>query len=199
MDERQSSPAALRNRGPILDVLRTLLPKQGLVLEIASGSGEHVVHFAQALPGITWQPSDPNPDARASVAAWAVHEGLANVRPPVAIDAAAQDWPLEKADAILCINMVHISPWAATPGLMRGAARLLPSGGPLVLYGPYIRAGVETAASNLAFDADLKARNPAWGLRSLEAVAAEAGAVGLQLHSVHDMPANNLILIFKRR
>lgn len=198
MDARKSSPAALRNRGPILDILRTALPKHGLVLEIASGSGEHVVHFAQAFPDIRWQPSDPHPEARASIAAWTSAEELANIWPPVAIDAAAAAWPVDRADAILCINMIHISPWAATLGLMRGAARLLPPGGPLLLYGPYIRAGVETAASNLAFDADLKCRNPDWGLRSLESVAAAAEVAGLHLDGVHAMPANNLLVVFKR-
>lgn len=197
MDERRSSPAALRNRGPILDVLRDVLPHRGLVLEIASGSGEHVVHFAAALPGLAWQPSDPNPEALASIASWAAAEGLADIRTPIAIDAAAADWPLARADAILCINMVHISPWAATQGLMRGAARLLPPGGPLILYGPYVLAGVETAESNRAFDGDLRARNPEWGLRSLEAVSAEAGAQGLRLDEVHAMPANNLIVVYR--
>jgi len=199
MDDRRSSPAAQRNRGPILDILRKALPATGLVLEIASGSGEHAVHFARALPLLDWQPSDPNQDALASIAAWSAAEGLANVRPPIAIDAASGDWPLERADAILCINMVHISPWAATLGLMHEAARLLPARGPLLLYGPYVRSGVETAPSNRAFDADLRARNPEWGLRSLEAVSAEAQGVGLQLDTVHEMPANNLTVIFRAR
>jgi SAM-dependent methyltransferase len=141
MDDRKSSPAALRNRGPILEFLRTVLPNEGVVLEIASGSGEHVVHFASALPGLTWQPSDPNPGALASIAAWAAAEGPSNIRQPIALDAADDDWPLHRADAILCINMIHISPWEATLGLLRGAARLLPPGGPLVLYGPYVQAG----------------------------------------------------------
>ena len=197
----RSSPAALRNRGPILDVLRTLLPRHGLVLEIASGSGEHVVHFAGSLPGPTWQPSeqpgDTNPEALAMIARRIAAAGLAAIRQPIAIDAAADDWPLERADAIICINMVHISPWAATQGLMRGAARLLPPGGPLLLYGPYVRAGVVTVASNLAFDADLKSRNPEWGLRSVETVTAEAATAGLKLDTVHEMPANNLILIYR--
>jgi len=197
MHERLSSPAALRNRGPILDVLRTVLPQQGLVLEIASGSGEHVVHFAGALRELSWQPSDPNPEALASIASWAAAEGLATIRVPIAIDAAAASWPLARANAILCINMVHISPWAATRGLMRGAATLLPPGGPLILYGPYVRAGVETAESNRAFDADLRARNPEWGLRSLQALSAEAQAHGLLLDAVHELAANNLILVYR--
>lgn len=199
--ETRASPAALRNRGPILDVLRTVLPRHGLVLEIASGSGEHVVHFAGSLPGPTWQPSeqpcDTNPEALALIARRIAAAGLAAIRQPIAIDAAAGDWPLERADAIICINMVHISPWGATQGLMRGAARLLPPGGPLLLYGPYVRAGVATVASNLAFDADLKSRNPEWGLRSVEAVTAEAATAGLKLDTVHAMPANNLILIYR--
>ena len=197
MDTRKISPAALRNRDPILTILRKLLPESGLVLEIASGSGEHIVHFAGALPALSWQPSDPDPQALASVAAWAEAARLPNMLPPIAIDAAARGWPLERADAILCINMVHISPWAATLGLLQEAGRLLPSGAPLILYGPYERAGVETAASNRAFDADLKARNPQWGLRSVEAVAREAAARSLRLALVETMPANNLMLVFR--
>jgi hypothetical protein len=198
-DTRLSSPAALRNRGPILDVLRAVLPGRGTVLEIASGSGEHIVHFAAALPALTWQPSDPSPAARASVAAWLAVEQLANIRAPVALDAAAATWPVDRADAVLAINMVHISPWAATLGLLGGAARLLPAGGPLFLYGPFRRGAAPMAASNEAFDKDLKARDPAWGIRDLDAVAAAADAFGLTLRDVVEMPANNLSVVFVRR
>lgn len=195
-DPRRVAPAAARNRDPILAVLRRVLPPSGLVLEVASGTGEHAAHFAAALPALRFQPSDPDPASRASIDAWCA--GLPNVRPALALDAAAAKWPLDHADAVLCINMVHISPWAATLGLLRGAARLLPPGGPLVLYGPYRRAGVPTAPSNDAFDADLRARNPAWGLRQLEEVAAEAAAAGFGLPEIVEMPANNLTVIFRR-
>ena len=197
-DIRRSSPAALRNREPILDVLRTVLPRDGLVLELASGSGEHVVHFATALPNLTWQPSDPSVDARASIDAWAADAKLKNVLAPLDLDAAAETWPLERADAVIAINMVHISPWAATLGLLRHAGTLLPAGGPLFLYGPYQRQDEPLVPSNAAFDADLRARNPAWGLRYLEDVTREAEAVGLKLDRVVAMPANNLSVLFVR-
>lgn len=198
-DARRSAPAALRNRGPILDVLREELPARGLVLEIASGTGEHVTHFANNLPALTFQPSDMDAEARASVAAWAADLRLANVRPPLTLDAAAESWPIAAADAIICINMIHISPWTSAQGLMRGAARILPLGAPLCLYGPYRRDGVATAASNEEFDASLKARHPAWGLRRLEDVAALAATHGLSLTRVAEMPANNLTVVFRKR
>lgn len=198
-DARRSAPAALRNRGPILDVLRAELPARGLVLEIASGTGEHVTHFANNLPALTFQPSDMDAEARASVAAWAADLRLANVRPPLTLDAAAESWPIAAADAIICINMIHISPWTSAQGLMRGAARILPLGAPLCLYGPYRRDGVATAASNEEFDASLKARHPAWGLRRLEDVAALAATHGLSLTRVAEMPANNLTVVFRKR
>lgn len=191
------APATARNRDPILAVLRDVLPERGLVLEVASGTGEHAAAFAAALPALDWQPSDPDAEARASIDAWCAH--TSNVRPALALDAAAADWPIDRADAILCINMVHISPWTATEGLMAGAERLLAPGAPLYLYGPYRRAGVPTAPSNEAFDADLKARNPAWGLRDLADVTALASARGLLLDRVVDMPANNLSVVFRRR
>jgi hypothetical protein len=197
-DHRQQAPAAARNRDPILAVLRSVLPQSGTVLEIASGSGEHSVHFARALPGLIFQPSDPNPEARLSIAAWVADSGLANLRPPLALDAASPPWTVTVADAVLCINMIHISPWAATEGLVRGAAAALPSGGPLYLYGPYRRAGVTTAPSNEAFDQDLRRRDPAWGLRDLEAVAALAAAAGFSGPAVTEMPANNLSVVFRR-
>jgi hypothetical protein len=196
---RMSSPAALRNRDAILEVLRPALPANGLVLEVASGSGEHVVHFASALPTLRWQPSDPSAEARASIAAHVAASGCANIAAPVALDAAApESWPVRAADAILCINMVHISPWAATLGLLRGGARLLPNGAPLLIYGPYLERGHETAPSNLAFDDSLRARNPAWGLRWRHDLEAAAAASGLELAERHALPANNLALLFRR-
>lgn len=196
-DARRSSPAALRNRDPILKMLRTIMPRQGTVLEIASGSGEHVVHFAAALPVLIWQPSDASSEARASIAAWTAAEERRNIRPPLDLDAAAQACPIARADAIVAINMVHISPWAATLGLLRHAAGILPAGGPLFLYGPFKRAGEALALSNEAFDADLRARNRAWGLRDHEDVTEEASAGGLLLDQVVAMPANNLAVVFR--
>lgn len=196
-DPRRSAPAALRNRDPIAAVLAEVLPPSGLVLELASGSGEHAVHFARAFPALTWQPSDPDAQARASIAGWA--KDMPNVLPPLPIDAAAAGWPIADADAMLCINMIHISPWDATEGLMRGAGHLLPAGAPLVLYGPYRRRGRALEPSNAAFDEDLKRRDPHWGLRDLDAVSACAGAHGLDLERVIEMPANNLSVVFRRR
>jgi SAM-dependent methyltransferase len=190
---KRQAPAAARNRAPILDVLRPHLPPRGLVLEVASGSGEHTAYFAQALPGTTFQPSDPDPEARASIDAWA--GGLANVRPAVTLDATAESWPVERADAIVCINMIHIAPWQAAVGLMRGAARLLPPGGTLFLYGPYFRDGI-AAPGNVAFDRDLRARNAEWGVRDLAAVVELACDHGFSPPRVVEMPANNLSLVF---
>ena len=198
-DERRSAPATLRNRDPILAVLRRVLPETGLVLELASGTGEHAVHFAHAMPALRWQPSDPSPDARESIAAWTAAEGLTNMLPPLDLDAASEDWPITRADALVCINMIHISPWQATEGLMRGAGRLLGPGQPLYLYGPYRRPGRMLEPSNEAFDADLKRRDPRWGLRDLDAVTACAKANGLALEHVTEMPANNLSVVFRKR
>jgi SAM-dependent methyltransferase len=195
---KRHAPATERNREPIAAVLRAVLPARGTVLEVASGTGEHAAFFAASFPSLLWQPSDPDPEALASILAWREEVGLANLLEPVLLDAAAQDWPVAAADAVLCINMVHISPWAATEGLMGGAGRLLAPGAPLILYGPYRRAGVPTAPSNEAFDASLGARNREWGLRRLEAVEAEAGKQGLILDRVVEMPANNLISVFRR-
>ena len=192
------APAVARNRDAILSVLRRVLPEVGTVLEVASGSGEHAVHFARALRGLAWQPSDPEPTARRSIAAHARQAGLANVLDPLALDAAAPDWAVETAAAVVCINMVHIAPWRATEGLMAGAGRLLPAGAPLVLYGPFREAGVPTAPSNEAFDADLRRRDPRWGLRCAEEVGRLAQAHGLALAERIAMPANNLTLVFRR-
>jgi hypothetical protein len=195
VDPRLFAPAAARNRDAILAVLHQVLPASGLVLEVASGSGEHCAHFATALPALTFQPSDASAEARASCDAWCA--GLPNVRPASALDAAAEDWPVDRADAVLCINMVHIAPWSATRGLLRGAAGVLASSAKLVLYGPWIRPGVETAPSNLDFDASLRARNAEWGLRRLEDLVAAAG-VDFAAPEVIEMPANNVMLVLRR-
>nr|WP_052232184.1 DUF938 domain-containing protein [Methylobacterium sp. ZNC0032] len=197
-DPRLRAPSAQRNRDAILAVLRDILPSSGLVLEIASGSGEHAVHFAEAMPGLTFQPSDPSPDAAASIAAWTAESGLGNIRSPLIIDAKAPDWPLEAADAILCINMIHIAPWAAAEGLFRQAARLLKPGQPLYLYGPYRRPGRTLEPGNAAFDESLRSRDSAWGLRELDAVAALGAANGFSDPDIVEMPANNLSVIFRR-
>lgn len=194
-----SSPATARNTAPILAVMKAHLPAHGRVLEIASGAGEHAVAFATALPGIEWTPSDPSAEARASITAWTATAALANVRAPLALDMLAEaTWPGGETDAVVCINMVHISPWAATEGLMRLAGRVLRRpGGLLALYGPYREAEVELAPSNAAFDDSLKARNPAWGLRDRDAVTAEARTAGLSLTQRIVMPSNNLMLLFR--
>jgi len=198
-DARQHAPSAARNRDPIWAVLGPQLPPRGLVLEIASGSGEHTVHFAGlAGPQIVFQPSDPSADARKSIDAWVAASGLANIRPALPLDAASDAWPIDHADVVVCINMIHISPWASTIGLVRGAARVLPAGGPLFLYGPYKRDGRHTAPSNEAFDQDLRRRNPEWGVRDLEAVADLVTAAGFEAPSITPMPANNLSVLFRR-
>lgn len=197
-DGRLTAPAAERNKGPILDVLKRFLPESGLVLEIASGTGQHVVHFATALPALTWQPTDLDPEHLISIAAWRRHSGLQNVRPPFELDVGANPWPVERADAVLCCNMIHIAPWTATVQLLEGAARVLVPGGMLFLYGPYRRFGRHTAPSNEAFDADLRARNPEWGLRDMEEVVALGVNNGLLLIEIEPMPANNFSVIFRR-
>jgi SAM-dependent methyltransferase len=198
MTDRLEYPATLRNRDAILDVLRDVLPPSGLVLEIASGSGEHAVHFARAFPDLTFQPTDPDGDALKSIKAWAGETGLTNIRAPLLLDAASDTWPMNSADAILCINMIHIAPWRATEGLMHGAAKILLPGSPLYLYGPYRQASVITAPSNETFDASLKSRNAEWGLRNLEDVAALAAQTGFSAPEVTQMPAKNLSVVFRR-
>jgi Protein of unknown function (DUF938) len=195
----KTSPSTARNRAPILSVLKPRLPNSGVVLEIAAGAGEHAVYNAAALPGLQWQPTDPDPDALISIAAWREHAALPNLLPPLRLDACAPDsWPVDRADAIVNINMIHISPWAATQGLMTGAGRLLPIDSILFLYGPYIEPDIETAPTNLAFDLSLKARNPAWGLRHLDEVTALAAQHRLELSERLAMPANNLALTFRK-
>ena len=194
---RRIAPAAARKVGAIGDVLADWLPARGVVLEIASGTGEHALAFARRFAALDWQPSDPDPLALASIEAWR-DDGPANLRTPIALDAVSPAWPIDSADAILCINMVHISPWASALGLLDGTARLLSEGAPLILYGPWIVDGVDTAPSNLAFDADLKSRDPSWGLRSLSDFRAEAEARGLIFEQCRTMPANNVMLLFRR-
>ncbi|MDI1297484.1 MAG: DUF938 domain-containing protein [bacterium] len=197
IDLRRHAPATLRNRDALLAILRDTLPPSGLVLEVASGSGEHALHFAAALPALEWQPTDPDPAALASIAAWSAQAGLPNLRAPLRLDATAPDWPMAQADAILCVNMVHISPWAATVGLFRGAAHLLSPGAPLILYGPYFQTDVAPAASNIDFDASLRARDPDWGIRALDDVTALAARHGFYLVRVQPMPANNLAVVYR--
>jgi len=197
-DLRLHAPAALRNRDLIADFLQEHLPPQGILLEIASGSGEHCIRFGERLPRHIIQPSDPSPRARASIDAWTASSGLANVRPALDIDASAQDWPIDKADTIICINMIHISPWRAATGLFAGAAKLLPPGGVLYTYGPYMRDGAHTSQSNADFDAELRRENPEWGVRSIEALCELAAACGFCAPGITSMPANNFSLIFKR-
>jgi hypothetical protein len=194
---KRSAPAATRNREPIAEVLRGWLPESGSVLEIASGTGEHVVHFAERFPKLDWQPSDLNVDALRSIAAWRAESGLSNVRAPLPLDV-SEPWPIKRADAVLNINMIHISPWAASLGLLDGAARILPHGAPLILYGPWLRDDFETAASNLDFDAQLKSVDPSWGLRRVEDFSSEAAKRGFMLEETRPMPANNLMLLFRR-
>jgi SAM-dependent methyltransferase len=197
-EARLKSPSVARNREPILEALRAVLPPQGVVLEIASGSGEHAAFFAENLPNLVFYPSDPDASARRSIESWRLSLGLANLRAALALDAREDDWPVDAVDAILCINMIHISPWSATEGLFKGAARILARNAPLYLYGPYKRQGVETAPSNIEFEAWLKTKDPAFGLRDLEAVAECALRNGFLEPAVIEMPANNLSVIFRR-
>lgn len=194
---RLSSLAAERNTGPIAEGLETWLPRSGLVLELASGGGQHALAFARRFPSLRWQLSDPDETALRSIAEWR-REGPPNLLPPLRIDVRDPLWPIGRADALVAINMVHISPWDAAIGLIAGAERLLPDGGPLILYGPWLVPGEGTAPSNIAFDEDLKRRNPAWGLRSTDRFAGEAASRGLALVEERAMPANNRMLLFRR-
>jgi hypothetical protein len=195
---RRSSPAAERNAAPILAELQRLLPMRGLMLEIASGTGQHAARFSAGLPGWRWQPSDAEADALASIAAWCA--GLERVRAPLRLDVTASAWPGVDAevDAIFCANLIHIAPWPCCAALLRGAARHLAPHGALVTYGPYLEDGVPTSPGNVAFDADLRRRDPAWGLRRREDVQAEAARVGLVLRERVAMPANNPLLVWAR-
>jgi len=194
---KRQAPAAGRNVGPIGDVLEEWLPSNGVVLETASGTGEHALAFARRFGSLIWQPSDPDPEALASIAAWQ-EEGPANLLRPVRLDVRDPQWPVERANGVLSINMVHISPPEASLGLLDGAARILSAGAPLILYGPWLEQGVEAAPSNLAFDQQLKSRDPRWGLRTVEDFAADAALRDLVLVERRPMPANNMMLRFKR-
>lgn len=196
-DPRLFRPHVARNRDPILEVLKRVLQAQGLVLEIASGSGEHAAYFANALPSLTWQPTDPDAEALGSIGAHRAAAEVPNLLPPLRLDVTAKTWPVSSADFIVCCNMIHIAPWPACEGLIAGAARVLSAGGILHLYGPYTIGGRHTAPSNAAFDADLRARNPAWGIRDLDAVTALAEKCGLSRVETVEMPANNLSVIFR--
>jgi SAM-dependent methyltransferase len=196
---KRHAQAPERNREPLLAVLREVLPASGTVLEVASGTGQHAVFFARAFPGLLWQPTDLEPESLDSIAAWRAEESLPNLLPPLPLDASSDTWPVDSADAVLNVNMIHISPWASCQGLMRGAGRVLAPGGCLVMYGPYFVEGRDTAPSNLAFDASLRERNASWGVRQLGAVTAEAARHGLERERMVDMPSNNLTLVFRKR
>ncbi len=197
-DARRYAPAAARNRAFILTVLQQHLPQHGLVLEVASGTGEHITYFAQVCnQALVFQPSDPDPDARDSIDAWTAALSLPNVLPAIALDAASHVWPVASADVVVCINMIHITPWGAAIGLIEGAARVLPEDGLLFLYGPFRRAGRHTAASNEAFDQELRRHNPSWGVRDLDDVTALAAAHGFSAPIIIEMPANNLSVVMR--
>tara|TARA_R110002033_G_scaffold147508_3_gene184744 strand:+ start:145 stop:786 length:642 start_codon:yes stop_codon:yes gene_type:complete len=197
-DEQKHAPATLRNRDAIVAVLRDILPERGTILEIASGTGEHAVYFGRTFPGLTFQPSDPDPACCQSIAAWTKREGVSNILPPLQLDAQAADWDTPKPAAILCINMVHISPWESSIGLIEKAGKLLDPGAPLYLYGPYLRDDVETAPGNLAFERSLKSRNLRWGLRDVADMDALAESNGLSRESLIEMPANNISLVYRK-
>jgi SAM-dependent methyltransferase len=196
IDARRHAPAAERNAEPIRSVLERVLPAGGVVLEIASGTGQHAVHMARALRGITWQPTDVDPDALASIAAHVADAALPNLRAPVQLDVAEEPWPIAPVDAVVCINLLHVAPWSAALALLRGAVGVLSAGGVLYTYGPYRFQG-RCAPSNEAFDASLRARDPSWGVRDVSDLEAAAAQVGLRLHEVVPMPANNHSLIFR--
>ncbi|MEM8694494.1 MAG: DUF938 domain-containing protein [Pseudomonadota bacterium] len=197
-DAKRHAPATARNRDAIVAVLESILPDDGHILEIASGSGEHIVYFARAFPQLRWQPSDLDSDCRASIAAWTADADIGTIAPPVKLDASAEAWPIDAVDAIMCINMIHISPWSATEGLLAGAGRVLKSGAPLYLYGPFRVPDRQTAPSNEEFDLSLKGRNPDWGLRDIRNVERAARRHALILDRTIDMPANNLSVIFRK-
>lgn len=192
------APAALRNRDPIADVLARELPACGGIVEIASGSGEHAVYFARLFPQLAWQPTDVEAEALLSIGARVERAQLPNLDAPLRLDAGEVDWPIRAADALLCVNMVHISPWQATLGLFAGASALLERAAPLILYGPFLEENVETAASNLEFDASLRLRNGEWGLRKLSDVDRIAVLNGLERTARHELPANNLMLVYRK-
>jgi hypothetical protein len=192
------SPSAKRNKEPIAGVLKRVLPKSGFVLEVSSGTGQHAVHFARAMPGLVWQPTECDADCLRSIATWIAAEGLANVKPPLSLDVHDEVWPVAEADAAVCINMIHIAPSSAAGALMRGASSILRPGAVLVLYGPFRRNGLHTSPGNEVFDRHLRAQNRDWGVRNLEGVAETAGNEGFELQEVCQMPANNLSVIFRK-
>ena len=197
-DPRRHAPATLRNRQAIAEQLKTALPASGRVLEIASGTGEHVSFFAGLFPRLDWQPSEPDPMLRQSIVAYGADSGLANLAPPLDLDVTQRPWPVDSVAAILCVNLLHIAPWAVTEALMAGAGEVLPPGAPLMIYGPFMREGRHTADSNAAFDRGLQMENPAWGVREMEAVENLARQNGLALADVAAMPANNFFLRFEK-
>ena len=198
-DARLVAPATARNREPILNILRRHMPSRGLILEVASGTGEHITYFAEALsPDLRFQPSDSDAGARASIDAWADRLGVSNVLPAIALDASAEHWPIQQADAVICSNMIHIAPWQAAVGLMRGAANVMPAAGALFVYGPFRRGGQHTSPSNEAFDRTLRMQNQNWGVRDLEKLVEVAQGYGFHPPLIEDMPANNLSLVFRR-
>lgn len=197
-DQRQHAPAAERNAAPILDALRPRLPAAGTVLELASGSGQHAVHFAAALPGLAWQPSDADPEALRSIRAWRTHAALANLREPLTLDVHRHPWPIVHADAIYSANLLHVAPAGIVDHLFRGAAAVLPAGGGVFLYGPFRIDGTHTATSNAEFDRALRRRNPAWGVRDLADLRTAAATHGLHYRERVELPANNLLLVFSR-
>jgi SAM-dependent methyltransferase len=198
-DGRIVSPSAERNKGPIAELLMRVLPEQGDVLEVGSGTGQHVQHFAQAMPHIRWQPTERDADCRKSIASWLALPLLPNVNAPIHLDVHDKIWPVGQVAAVVCLNMIHIAPPSATEALLHGAGRVISSGGILFLYGPYRRQGRHTSTSNEAFDDLLRAENPEWGVRNLEDVALLAASEGFELQEVHDMPANNLAIVFSKR
>jgi len=197
-DKKQHAPATARNRGPLLEVLRRLLPESGALLEVASGSGEHACYFAEALPGWTWQPTDADAAALDSIEAHRRSAGLSNLLPALGLDVTTEDWPNIEVDAILCVNMIHIAPWRCCEGLLRGASSVLKLAAPLILYGPFKRDGAHTAPSNEAFDLSLRRQNPEWGVRAIEDVAAAGTGLGLRLDGIVDMPSNNFCVVLRR-
>ena len=192
------SPSAERNKGPLADVLKRVLPDEGVVLEVSSGTGQHVVHFAREMPYLNWQPTERDEDSLRSIASWRAAEALPNVLDPVRLDVVDQPWPISSAAAVICLNMIHIAPWVAAEALIRGAEAILAPGGILFLYGPFRRNGQHTAPSNEAFDRQLRTKNPDWGVRDLDDVARFAEEHGFDTPEIHEMPANNLSVVFRR-
>ena len=195
---KRFAPAAERNRQPIVEVLSQVLPSSGTVLEVASGTGQHAAYFAEYLPGLSWQPSDPSSQARDSISAWVTDAERDNLAPPLALDVRSHPWPINRADAVLCINMIHIAPWEAAVALFEGSSALLSPGQPLVTYGPYRLHGRHTAPSNEAFDQSLRSRDPSWGVRDVDDLTALAAQTSFQLKKRFEMPANNMTLVWIR-